>query len=175
MPFLSAMGMNTASTPLPDDRVNFGISGMMDAAEAFLAPDLTQTAQKARSLVGWGWGLTPSGDDFLGGLLFAIHVLENAYPEDFKRDRKAVADLMEWAKERTNPISHTLLSDLALGQGPEPLHELVNAIVMGTDLGNVMFNTNRLMEIGSTSGWEMLAGFMTGMHLIEGRRNNLRQ
>jgi hypothetical protein len=148
---------------------NCGASGMMDVAQACLARDQTLAAQKARSLIGLGSGLTPSGDDFTGGLLFAFHILQKTYPEEFNGDREAITDLIEWAKEQTNPISHTILSDLAIGQGPEPLHGLVNELLKSGDLEASIAHVTRLIEIGSTSGCDMLAGFMTGMLLIEGR------
>ncbi len=80
-------------------------------------------------------------------------------------------DLVAWAEKETNPISHALLSDLALGEGPEPLHDLFNAVVSGKDLKTIWTSLNRLIEIGSTSGWDMLTGFMTGLLTIEGTLN----
>ena len=80
-------------------------------------------------------------------------------------------DLITWAASRTNSISHALLSDLAFGQGPEPLHELFNALVSGKDLETVRTSLSRLIEIGSTSGWDMLTGFMTGLLMLESTLN----
>ena len=147
-------------------------SGITEAANACLARDLTQVTQKARSLIGLGCGLTPSGDDFVGGLFFAFHILQKTYPEKFNGDREAITDLIEWAKEQTNPISHAILSDLALGQGPEPLHELANALVKGREIETAIAHIERLIEIGSTSGWDILTGFMTGMLLLIGPKLN---
>jgi hypothetical protein len=173
LPVISAIDSAMPSQPfIPDHLVSCGASDMMDVAQACLARDQTLAAQKARNLVGLGWGLTPSGDDFVGGLLFAFHILQNTYPEDFNGDRDAITDLIEWAQKKTNPISYTVLSDLALGQGPEPLHELVNALVMGRDLETAIAHINRLIEIGSTSGWDILTGFMTGMLLLIGPKLN---
>ncbi len=76
------------------------------------------------SLIGLGPGLTPSGDDFLGGALVALRTL--------KRD--AAADpLADWIKRRapalTNDISLAHLSAACDGEGLEPVHRALNAIL----------------------------------------------
>jgi hypothetical protein len=46
---------------------------------------------------------------------------------------------------------------------------------MGSDLERVKVRIKRLTEMGSTSGWDMLAGLMTGMLLVKGKRNHWQQ
>jgi len=76
-------------------------------------------------------------------------------------------ELIDWARTQTHPISHAVLSDLALGHGPEPLHEVVTSLLNGQNLDHTMAGVTRLMEVGDTSGWDLLAGMLTGMLLIE--------
>ena len=71
---------------------------------------MAEVAHKGRELVGLGPGLTPSGDDFLGGLLFAAHSLKTAYPEDFCWGQEVITDLMDWARMQTHSISHAVLA-----------------------------------------------------------------
>jgi len=144
-------------------------SGILGLARACLDLDIAQVTQSGRDLVGLGPGLTPSGDDFLGGLLFVAHCLKRAYPEDFYWEPKAVMPLIDWAQTKTNSISHAFLSDLALGQGLEPMHELVTSLLESKDLGCLMASANRLLGIGHTSGWDILAGLLTGMLLVVGK------
>jgi hypothetical protein len=126
-------------------------------------------ARKGRELIGLGPGLTPSGDDFLGGLFFAAHSLKRAYPNDFYWGDEVVRNLIEWARTQTNAISHAVLNDLALGHGPEPLHEVVRLLLAGPDLEHPMPAVTRLLGIGHTSGWDVLAGMLTGMLMVKGR------
>ena len=147
-------------------KVRSSIHGLMRAC---LKEDMVQIIQIGRELVGLGPGLTPSGDDFLGGLLFAAHSLRNAYPEDFAWEQEPVMDLIDWARTQTHPISHVVLCDLALGHGPEPLHEVVTSLLNGQNLDRTMAGVTRLIEIGDTSGWDILAGMVTGMFLIGGK------
>ena len=135
----------------------------LDLAYACLDHDFPSVTGKGKEMIGLGPGLTPSGDDFLGGLLFAARSLHQAQPEDFRWDEEAVLELLGWAKTRTHPISHAIFSDLALGHGPEPLHDLIERLLEGRDLDPVMEAALRLTAIGHSSGWDMLAGAVTGM------------
>ena len=147
---------------------------VIEMARACIGRDMAQVAWRSRELVGLGPGLTPSGDDFLGGLLFAAHSLKMAYPGDFHWEQEPITDLMDWARTQTHPISHAILSDLALGHGPEPLHAVVTSLLNGKDPDRVMADVTRLLGIGDTSGWDILAGVLTGMLLVAGKGNGKR-
>jgi hypothetical protein len=58
------------------------------------------------------------------------------------------------------------LCDHAHGHAAEPLHDLVAAMLTGKDLDAILMDVRRLLEIGSTSGWDMLAGALTGLLLL---------
>ena len=141
-------------------------SSILDLARPCLKKDAVQVAQIGREFVGLGPGLTPSGDDFLGGLLFAARALKTTYPEDFDWEEEPVTGLIDWARTQTHPISHAILSDLALGHGPEPLHEVVTSLLKGQNLDDTMTGVIRLIEIGDTSGWDILTGVLAGMLFI---------
>jgi len=134
-----------------------------DLARACLDRDFPDLTRKGKEMIGLGPGLTPSGDDFLGGLFFAARSLHQAYPEDFPWAEDAVSELLDWAKTRTHPISHAIFSDLALGHGPEPLHDLIDGLLEGRDLHPIIEAALRLTAIGHSSGWDLLAGAVTGM------------
>ncbi len=136
-------------------------------AHACLDQDFPDLARRGKEIIGLGPGLTPCGDDFLGGLFFAARSLHQAYPEDFPWDEELVLELLSWAKTRTHPISHAIFSDLALGHGPEPLHDFIERFMEGRDLELVMKAALRLTDIGHSSGWDMLAGAMTGMLMVK--------
>ena len=144
-------------------------NSILSLATACLDFDMPEVTRKGRELVGLGPGLTPSGDDFLGGLLFVAHSLKMAYPQDFNWEEEPVIDLIDWASTQTHPISHAILRDHAFGHGPEPLHDVVGSLLKGEDLGRTFEAAKRLIAIGETSGWDILAGMLTGMLLVEGK------
>jgi hypothetical protein len=145
---------------------------VLGLARACFGQEINQVARIGRELVGLGPGLTPSGDDFLGGLLFTTRSLKMAYPGDFHWEEQPITDLINWARARTNSISYAIFSDLALGHGPEPLHDLIRSLLQGEDPGKVIAGITRLLRIGHISGWDILAGVLTGMLLVEGKVNN---
>ena len=120
-------------------------------------------------LLGLGPGLTPSGDDFTGGLLFAAWHLDQANPNMRLWSGEGVQRLVCRASSLTNRISHALLSDLAVGQGFEALHDLVDGLLTGPGRFDPSFeplvHVRRVTSIGSSSGWDMLAGVLAGMLL----------
>jgi hypothetical protein len=103
-------------------------------------------------LLGLGPGLTPSGDDLVGGMLVALHALGRA---------EAAAALAAWAlalaSSRTGAISAAHLACAAAGEGALALHEMLGALVVGNDAG-IAASLTTLAAIGHSSGWDMLAG-----------------
>jgi hypothetical protein len=51
---------------------------------------------------------------------------------------------------------------MAAGLGPEPLHDLVTSLLRGADVNRLMGEVARLIGIGHSSGWDILAGALTG-------------
>lgn len=170
IPLISAVRAGDGvGTPVVDSLIARASSAILGAGRAMLDQDISRIASIGKDLVGLGPGLTPSGDDFLGGMLFAAYSLKMTYPEDFFWEDEGVRDLVDWARTQTNPISHAVLHDLALGHGPEPLHEVVRSLLMGRDLECPLAAVARLIKIGHTSGWDILAGVLTGMLMVSGR------
>jgi len=173
IPFISSLlDGNKQAISNTDPLLAKARNSILDLATACLTFDVTQVARRGRELVGLGPGLTPSGDDFLGGLLFAAHSLKTAYPRHFHWEEAPVTELIDWARTQTHPISHTILKDHAFGHGPKPLHDVVMSLLNGQGLSRTMEGTERLLGIGETSGWDILAGMLTGMLLVEGTLEN---
>jgi len=164
---------NTQAISNADPLLAKARNSILNLATACFNFDMTEVTRRGRELVGLGPGLTPSGDDFLGGLLFAAHSLKTAYPQHFNWEGEPVTDLLDWASTQTHPISHAILRDHAFGHGSEPLHEVVASLLNGRDLGHTMEGAKRLLGIGDTSGWDILAGMLTGLLLVDGKLSAL--
>ncbi len=112
----------------------------------------------AEALLGLGPGLTPSGDDYLGGLLIALHTC----------GRSAQANAL-WAwlgarvPARTSLISAAHLAAAAEGEGHGLLHACLGALVEGKTTG-WRERLERLSALGHCSGWDGLAGVFAVMH-----------
>jgi len=134
-----------------------------DVIDACRGADGAHILVAGEKLIGLGPGLTPSGDDYLGGLLFIAHHLRQAYGGGISPGSSQEMGFLDHARTKTNRISFTILGDLCTGHGPEPLHTLVLSMLSGEHPMRVRSIAERLTQIGSTTGWDMLAGALTGM------------
>lgn len=104
------------------------------------------------SLIGLGPGLTPSGDDFLAGVMIAAHAL---------RRQKVAAHLHRviapLASRATNPISGAHLAAAAEGAGSAKLHAVLDHVLAG-DLTRLPAGLAEIDTIGHSSGWDAFAG-----------------
>jgi hypothetical protein len=130
-----------------------------EVVRALRARDAAGLLLTGSALVGLGEGLTPSGDDFLGGVLFGLRQQESADFDETWIDWDVVRDWVADAAPLTNRISHAILSDLAAGHAPEPLHDLARETLCGGSREVVAGHAERVIRIGDTSGWDLLAGF----------------
>ena len=126
------------------------------------APD--RAAAAAIALLGLGAGLTPSGDDFVGGAFFARAALARMSGDNADGWGRAAATIRTAAARATHPISAALLSDLLAGHGWEPMHDLVRALACGNDRA-AADAARRLTHLGHSSGWDLLAGVLAGTAL----------
>ncbi len=108
--------------------------------------------EAAAILIGLGPGLTPSGDDLVGGAMIALHALGRA---------DVAARLAAWAlplaETRTGTISRAHLACAAAGEGSASLHDLL-AGLLTADAAAIAAAVTALAAIGHSSGWDMLAG-----------------
>ena len=139
----------------------FPLSHRVDAARTLAhacaagEPDALDSC--ARQLLGVGAGLTPSGDDFVGGALFALRLKPEA-----ARWEPVSRAVVAHARQRTHIISATLLADLANGQSYAALHAF-SAAILRADADGALGHASELVSIGSSSGWDMLAGFFAAL------------
>lgn len=162
---------NATFVPTSDPLIRAAMNPIVEIARACRNGDMTRATEISRALIGLGQGLTPSGDDFLGGMLFAANNLKSAYPGTIDWKQKSIDDLLAWARAKTNAISYAILRDHAAGQSVDALHDLTNALLIGKQLDELGTLVRRLIGIGNTSGWDMLAGAMMG--LLAGSRYSL--
>ena len=103
------------------------------------------------SLIGLGPGLTPSGDDFLGGMLIALHICgEKSVKKNLYVQIKSLID-------STGPVSSSYLNAAAHGEGSHSLHQVINMLLKGND-AKLELAIHTINQIGHTSGWDALAG-----------------
>jgi len=116
----------------------------------------------ARILRGCGFGLTPSGDDFVAGLLIAMHLLRKVFGMEFGDIEEAV----HLSSRSGNILSDTLLTFAREGRLTEKMKNLVTAVLCGTE-DQVRRHTEQLLLVGDTSGADLGTGFCMTMQRRE--------
>jgi hypothetical protein len=123
-----------------------------DVLQAGRDGDLAYLQHQAVQLAGLGAGLTPSGDDFLCGvMLWAWLSLPTPYP--FCRT------LARIAASRTTALSGAFLRAAAEGQCDARWHRLLQVLASGMEEG-LEDAARAIMAHGATSGADTLAGFL---------------
>ncbi len=92
-------------------------------------------------LAGRGPGLTPAGDDFIAGYVAGLTLLHGSMEQAGRIARQAAP--------LTNSLSRTLLRHAALGEVPEPVHDLLRT-----------GDATALLGFGHTSGPWWLQGLV---------------
>lgn len=115
---------------------------------------VTPKADAARlaALLGLGPGLTPSGDDLLGGALATLAAI------GFADLRDAIwAGIGPDARSRTNDIALAHLRAAAEGESAPALADAIDALLSGSaqELSSAL---DGVAAVGHTSGWDALAG-----------------
>ena len=136
----------------PDEGLGCLVAGKHNALSAHAQPALDAVDEwiaghtldsRAEQLIGLGPGLTPSGDDYLGGVMVALHLRQRA---------SQASALWRWLEprlaSRTNAISAAHLAAAATGEAHEALHNVLS--------GDLDLDT--LDAVGHCSGWDALAG-----------------
>jgi hypothetical protein len=121
---------------------------------------ITASQAPIADLIGLGPGLTPSGDDFLVGALAILDALA---------ERKAHAALARAIaaipRGLTSALSECLLKAAAAGHVGEDLCCAVSAVVSGKPDQAVA----AIRKIGHSSGWDMMVGILTALHVATTR------
>ena len=108
-------------------------------------------------LLGLGPGLTPSGDDIIGGAMLGLCLAGR--PRTAETLYRAVRSL----PGQTNEISLAHLEMASHGQGAEAFHLFLNALMAGTFSCPA---AARLSSVGHSSGWDMALGAVLALYSL---------
>jgi len=130
------------------------LSDLVRAGAAGLRDERDLDAEPLLSLLGLGPGLTPSGDDLLGGALVALQAL------GLDELRDSIWDVLRArAMTNTNEISFAHLAAAAEGHCSAALRRVLNTLMNGS-IGDLQPALWAVSRIGHTSGWDALAGIL---------------
>ncbi|MFD0621154.1 DUF2877 domain-containing protein [Paenibacillus sp. GCM10027629] len=128
--------------------------------EALLQHRVSDALRHAAGLIGLGPGLTPSGDDFLVGLLSTFH-MENSPGRIYQGFGEKIVDV---ARTLTNEISYTALKQASKGRVRESITRLLHSITCGKQ-EELILSLDKVLNIGSSSGTDIVYGIVCGLEI----------
>lgn len=122
--------------------------------------DLPSSITAAKQLAGLGAGLTPSGDDFIMGSLYAVWL---AHPSEVAGAlAQAIVDV---AAPLTTSLSAAWLNAAGRGQAGVLWHEFFEALTSAKVM-RIQPAIERILAVGETSGADALTGFYSTLNYI---------
>lgn len=139
--------LNHGGFPIPQSLIS-------NLSSALVKADISSAREITSRLAGLGIGLTPAGDDFILGAIYAawmIHPSEMAaaFAEEIART----------AAPLTASLSAAWLRSAGRGEVGILWHDFFNALI-SADAGRYQEGMDRIAAVGETSGYDALAGFL---------------
>ncbi len=138
-------------------------------AKASWRQNITGIEEAILGLAGLGHGLTPSGDDVLGGFAAVMDLLSPQLSAD-SISRKHIASIIaEVAKPRTTKLSSVLLEYASRGEVSEPFGTLLLSLALSAENIETVWNVaEEVLAFGASSGGDTLLGILLGLRALEG-------
>jgi len=114
--------------------------------------------EAVRTMRGLGFGLTPSGDDFISGFVLGLNLQQIPLKNVFQN---LINDIFVIAQSE-NPLSRAWLQCSIKGRVFEKMKQVIRALGQ-RDLNELLRAVHRLLTVGSTSGIDMAVGLVFGM------------
>lgn len=120
--------------------------------------------RSTKQLIGMGVGLTPSGDDYLTGLLLTLRRWSKQFGFISQAIFMGELNLMT----QTNIISQHQLYFALQGEGKQSVVEFIGDFVNDEmAYGEFQKQVQDVLNIGSTSGFDILLGILAGFNIIK--------
>ena len=132
--------------------------------------DIEGVEAATRGLAGLGPGLTPSGDDALGGFAAVMALLSSQLSADAEPRKQVATVIASVAQSRTTALSAILLEHAARGEVAEQLGTLLLTLALPAEAsGSVLQQADRVLDFGANSGGDTLLGILLGLRTLEGK------
>ncbi len=142
--------------------------------KAIISYDIDNIEDYASNIIGFGFGLTPSIDDFISGLMISIIYLGDYYNLDIKNIYKFNNKLITKSISKTTKVSSEMLINSAKGAISRGIKQLMTTLLSEDDDVSITNDLKRVISFGETSGSDMAFGIYIGFAIftdIRYRRN----
>lgn len=157
-----AAALMTKNAPLsipPEDRAVFRRIETILRVDARRDTDLVLAEMEG--MLGFGRGLTPSGDDFALGFLLAVTRWGQPLGYEKAAGEAYCAGLIRLADEKTTSLSRMFIRQAALGRGDERHLAVIDGIITGNPSMEICLQY--VLETGHSSGIDSFLGMAAGV------------
>jgi Protein of unknown function (DUF2877) len=121
-----------------------------------------EAARAVEDLIGYGPGLTPSGDDLIVGFLAGLWSTAGDDPAR-QTFRRALCATVAGLARATGDISRVYLTHASRGRFAEPLATLAARIGDGATVGDIEQVSAAALRVGHSSGGDGVLGLLLGL------------
>jgi hypothetical protein len=163
-----------AGVPPAEGKVDFSLhAGMLLQARSaiiqletlLVAGELEAALDVTTRLIGLGLGLTPSGDDFLTGLILALSIASQAPGSEVSGIDAFGQGVVDRAVGCTTWVSVEQLRYAARGEAEQMIAEAVIALLWASE--QLRPAIEALLDTGSSSGGDLLTGMCLGVKWVD--------
>lgn len=133
---------------------------------AFKCRDRSLLADSVKRFIGLGYGLTPSGDDFVCGMAYAFHGAVDISPDSSVFIEMLQNTVSEYF-ERTNEVSREYLQCALDGEHFEVVDCVLGCFFGQSDREKLKCAVDRLLSVGASSGSDILCGILFALYLLK--------
>jgi hypothetical protein len=155
IPHYQFCGLDTSLTTYVRDYSTTVLQSLVsNLPSALVRADISSALQITSQLAGLGAGLTPAGDDFIMGAIYAawiIHPIETA--------SVVAQEIANTAAPLTTSLSAAWLRSAGRGEAGIVWHELSKALDAG-NASDIQRQITKILSTGHTSGADALTGFV---------------
>ena len=140
------------------------IQKMIDVQRSVRENEPTEAGWILESFLGYGPGLTPSGDDFVWGFLAALNRWQAVLCPRFEV-RRLNEFILPNAQEKTSFLSATLIECAAHGWADANMLMVLDCLFTGE--GSVVDIVEKILAYGSSSGVDAFTGMLAAINVSE--------
>ncbi len=122
--------------------------------KSIVTDNISLTLVSVQKLAGLGIGLTPAGDDFIMGALYATWII---HPPEIAKG--LVEGIAESVAPLTTSLSAAWIKSAGRGEAGQVWHDLFDAL-LSADKMAIEKSIEKILDVGHTSGADALAGFL---------------
>ncbi|HAV77582.1 MAG TPA: hypothetical protein DCX53_09550 [Anaerolineae bacterium] len=139
---------------LPEHELSIPSGLLYSFTTSIVTADLPAMISAAKKIAGMGIGLTPTGDDFIMGAIYAIWIIHPTEVAEVLAQEVANA-----AMPLTTSLSAAWLMSAGRGEAGQEWHELLDALT-SENQSVIRKRVKNILAVGETSGADALTGFL---------------